>query len=63
VRWDSFKRRSHERIEEVLDDLDLALPARRLADYGLTAWAEVLARVRGGWWLRIRSHPTSAGAR
>jgi ATP-dependent DNA ligase len=28
----------------VIHGLDLVLPARRLADDGLTAWAEVLAR-------------------
>ena len=31
-------------IEDVLDDQDVLLPARRLADDGLKAWEEVLAR-------------------
>jgi ATP-dependent DNA ligase len=30
--------------EDVLEGQDLMLPARRLADDGLTAWADVLAR-------------------
>jgi ATP-dependent DNA ligase len=31
-------------LERVRDDQDLPLPARRLADHGLQAWAQVLER-------------------
>lgn len=31
-------------LEDVLEGQDLVLPVRRLADDGLAAWAEVLAR-------------------
>jgi ATP-dependent DNA ligase len=37
-------RARREWLEDVIHGLDLVLPARRLADDGLTAWAEVLAR-------------------
>jgi bifunctional non-homologous end joining protein LigD len=37
-------RARREWLEDVIHGLDLVLPARRLADNGLAAWAEVIAR-------------------
>jgi ATP-dependent DNA ligase len=50
-------------VEDVLDGQDLVLPVRRLADDGLTAWAEVLARGTRASWRRIPSRATCRGGR
>jgi bifunctional non-homologous end joining protein LigD len=49
-------RTRREWLEDVIPDQTLVLPTRRLADEGLTAWAEVLAR---GYEGLVAKDPTS----
>ena len=50
-------------LEELVDGQQLVLPARRLADDGVEAWAQVLARGYEAWWGRMRPQPTWRGGR
>jgi bifunctional non-homologous end joining protein LigD len=50
-------------LEELVDDQQLILPTRRLADNGFEAWAEVLERGTRGWSGRTRCHLTSRAGR
>jgi bifunctional non-homologous end joining protein LigD len=50
-------------LEGEVDGHRLILPARRLADDGLTAWAEGSRVATRGWWRSIRPRPTWAAAR
>ena len=36
-------------LEELIDDQQLVLPARRLADNGFEAWVQVLSAATRGW--------------
>ena len=50
-------------IEDVLDEQDMVLPVRRLADDRLKAWQQVLERGYEGLVAKDPRHPTSAGGR
>jgi bifunctional non-homologous end joining protein LigD len=54
-------RARREWLEDVIQGQDLVLPARRLADEGLTAWAEVLERGYEGLVAKDPASPYRAG--